>query len=112
MAKKEEEKVYPAEEQGIEKEETSEEKAADMETGEKQEDVYTAEGREKLAEDAEISPREEAFMEGAEEKGELGVCANCGKPIGDARTSVIEKEIKGEIYWFCSNDCAEKFQPK
>lgn len=83
-----------------------------METGEKDKDIYTEEGREKLTEDAEISPREEAFMEGAEERGELGVCANCGKPIGEARKTVVEKKIKGEIYWFCGNDCADKFRPK
>ncbi len=50
------EKDYPAEEQGIEPEETSEEKSEDMEHGEKDEDVYSEEGREKLVEDGEISP--------------------------------------------------------
>ncbi len=105
-------KKYPAEEQGIEKDKSSEEIEQDMESGEKDEDVYTEEGREKLTEDAEISPTEEAFMEGAEDKGELGNCANCGKPIGEAMKSVIEKRVKGEAYWFCSNDCADKFQPK
>lgn len=108
---KDEEEFYPAEEQGIEKERTSEEKSQEMEIGEEDEDVYTEEGREKLTDDDEISPEEEAFMEGAEE-GELGNCATCEKPIGEARESVIEKEFNGIIYWFCSNKCAKNFKKK
>ena len=103
---------YPSEEQGIKKEKTSEEKAQEMETGKKAEDVYTEEGREKLVEVGEISPAEAGFMEGAEDKGELGNCATCGKPIGEARETVIERKIKGELYWFCCNDCAENFKKK
>lgn len=110
--KKDKEEYYPAEEQGVEKEKTSEEKSQEMDINEEDEDVYTEEGREKLTEDDEISPGEEAFMEGAKETGELGNCATCGKPIGEARESVIEKEIDGVLYWFCSNKCANKFNKK
>ena len=39
----------------------------EMEIGEKDEDVFTQEGREKLLEDAEISAKEDAFMRGEEE---------------------------------------------
>jgi len=91
-------------------EKTADEKKQDMEIGKADEDVYTAEGREKLVEDGEISPREAAFMQGAEGKGELGNCATCGKPIGDSQETVVEKKVKGELIWFCCNDCAENYQ--
>ena len=58
-----------AKEQGIVKEKTSEEKKKDMDLGEKDEEVYTEEGRENLEEDGEIDTWEEAFMEGAEGRG-------------------------------------------
>ncbi|MFC1769369.1 hypothetical protein ACFLZX_06430 [Nanoarchaeota archaeon] len=70
-------------------------------------DVYSEEEREKLVESDSISPTEEAFMEGAEDKGELGVCAKCGKPLSQKKEEVVEKEIDGEIMWFCSSDCAK-----
>ena len=62
-------KEEAAEEQGIVPEETSEEKKEEMESGEKDEEVYDDEGREKLVEDGELDTREEAFMEGAEGGG-------------------------------------------
>jgi len=105
----EEEKVYPAEEQW-DKSETEEETEQDMETGEKEEDVYTKEGREKLVEDDEIKPEEEAFMEGEEEKGELAKCANCGKVLSQKKEEVIEREIDDEIFWFCSDKCANEYR--
>ncbi len=47
----EEAKTYPAEEQGIEPEpKSSDEIKEDMEEGEKEEDVYSKEGREQLEE--------------------------------------------------------------
>lgn len=61
-----EDKVYPEEESGDENK-SSEEIKEEMETGEKERDVYTKEGREKLVEDAEISSEEAAFMRGEEE---------------------------------------------
>jgi hypothetical protein len=103
---KEEEEVYPAEEQGIEQEpRSSEEIKEDMEEGEKEGDVYSAEGREQLGDDSEMSPAEQGFMEGEEEKGELGTCAHCGKILGD-REEIVEKEIKGKKVNFCSEKCA------
>ena len=58
----------PAEEQGIEPEPTEEEKEQEMETGEREEEPYDEEGREKLVEDDEMTPEEEGFMEGTEGK--------------------------------------------
>ena len=83
------------------------------ETGEKEEEVYDEEGREKLVDNDELSPREAAFMEGAEEKGELGVCANCDKPLEqDDKSHIKEKKYGKEIKWFCSDKCVEDFDKK
>ena len=59
-----EEKTYP--EEDMKKKKTPEEIEEEMDSGEKEEDVYTEEGREKLVEYAEISSREEGFMRGEE----------------------------------------------
>jgi len=111
--KKEDEKeqVFPAEEQGIEPEETSEEISEDMEHGEKDEDVYSEEGREKLVEDGEISPEEEGFMKGADDLGQLGKDALTGEPLMDIE-DVFETEIDGETYRFMNEDNARKFREK
>ncbi len=103
-----EEKAYPAEEQGIEPKETSEEVKDDMETGEKEEDVYSEEGREKLEEDAEIDAKEAGFMEGAEHKGEQAMCAHCRKVLDQEKDTIFEQEVKGRVIWFCSEECRKK----
>lgn len=92
----------------LEEEKTADEKTEEMEEGKMDEDTTTEEGREQLLEDDEISPAEEAFAEGAEDKGELGVCAQCGKPLSQEQDEVIEREISGEKVWFCSDECARK----
>jgi len=105
----EEVEAYPSEEQGIEPEpKSSEEEKDEMETGEKEEDVYSEEGREKLEEDAEIDTWEEGFMEGAEHKGEQGMCAHCRKVLSQGKDKIVEKEVKGRVLWFCSDECASK----
>ena len=81
---------------------------ASKEIGKKEEDVYSEEGREKLVEDDQISPSEEAFSEGAEQKGELSTCAQCGNVLDEDNT--IEREVNGEIKWFCCEDCAKKYK--
>ncbi|MFH1064026.1 MAG: hypothetical protein V1729_03025 [Candidatus Woesearchaeota archaeon] len=91
-------------------EETKEELRDEMETGEKDETVYDAVGREKLVEDGEISPEEEGFMEGAEDDGEQGKCANCGAALLD--DSLVETKIDGKQVWFCSNHCLDKYKEK
>ena len=65
------------------------------------------EGREELEEDDEISPDEEGFMKGYEEGVKMAKCAKCGKVLGQ---KFMEKEIKNEIYRFCSDKCAERFK--
>jgi len=75
-----------------------------------EEDVYKEEGRDELVEDDEISPVEEGFMQGADEDGQHAKCANCGRMLIPKNT--VEKEYKGELKWFCSEHCAQKFEEK
>tara|TARA_Y100000310_G_C20613942_1_gene779563 strand:- start:739 stop:1083 length:345 start_codon:yes stop_codon:yes gene_type:complete len=102
---------YPAEEQGIEKEKTSEQIEQEMEHGNKDEDVYSEEGREHLVEDGEISPEEEGFMEGAAQAGQLGKDALTGEPLMDVE-NVVETEIDGKVYRFVSEENAQKFRDR
>jgi len=92
--------------------ETKDDLRGDMDLGEKDEEVYSEVGREKLQEDDEISPTEEGFMEGAEDKGELGTCGSCGKPISQDSEEVVETKVDGEIVWYCNEECAEKGRNK
>ena len=104
-------KDFPAEEQGIIPEKTEEQVSEEMEHGEKNEDVYTEEGREKLVEDDEISPEEEGFMEGASGAGQLGKDALTGEPLMDVE-DVVETEIDGKMYRFVNAENARKFREK
>ena len=80
------------------------------EEGELDEDVYTEEGREELVEDDEITEIEQGFAEGYE-KGEMNVkCQNCGKLL--TNENPIEREIRGDTYYFCSITCAEQYVKK
>lgn len=108
MVRRDVDEYAPADEQGILKKETSEEKQLAMEKGEKDEDVYSEEGREELVEDDEIDAWEEGFSEGAEGKGELATCAHCGKVLNQSKKKLIEREIDGELFLFCSKECAKK----
>ncbi len=87
----------------------TEEEREKIEEGKMDEDVYSEEGREELEEDEEIKPEEEGFMQGYEEDAKMTMCPTCGKILGE---EVVEKEIKGEIYRFCSEHCAEEFSKK
>jgi hypothetical protein len=107
----EDDKDFPAEEQGIIPEKTEEQVSEEMEHGEKNEDVYTEEGREKLVEDGEISPEEEGFMEGANASGQLGKDALTGESLMDVE-DVIEAEIKGIMYRFVNEENAIKFRER
>lgn len=91
-----------------EHEESSEKFEQEMDENTRDEDVYTEEGREELLEDGEVSAVEQAWTEGAEGKGHKGVCAHCGKPLSQEEDEVIEREIDGELVWFCGNECAKK----
>jgi hypothetical protein len=107
----EDDKDYPAEEQGIIPEKTEEQISDEMEQGTKNEDVYSEEGREKLVEDGEISPEEEGFMEGASEEGQLGKDALTGEPLMDVE-DVVETEIDGRMYRFVNAENARKFRER
>lgn len=79
----------------------------EIESGDREEDIYTEEGRE-VAEDEEvITNAEEGFMEGYEEEGRAVKCANCKSLLEE---DFIEEEIGGEEYRFCSEKCAETFK--
>ena len=92
--------------------ETSEDIKEDMETGEKEGDVYSEEGRENLENNDEIEPAESGFMEGAEGRGKKGSCAECGALISEDDGNIVEKEINGEVKWFCSEEHAENYSKK
>ena len=109
--KENDEEVYPAEEQGILPDETSEEKSDAMEHGEEDEDIYSIEGRDKLEEDSEIDPWEEGFMEGASQAGQLGKDALTGEPLMDIE-DVVETVIGGKTYRFVNEKNARKFRKK
>ncbi|MBU0456580.1 MAG: hypothetical protein ABH824_05360 [Nanoarchaeota archaeon] len=103
--------VFPAEEQGIISEDTSEEKEIKMEHGEIDEDIYTKEGREMQEDDSEIEPWEEGFMEGASQAAQLGKDALTGEPLMDVE-DVFETEIGGKVYRFVNEENAQKFREK
>ncbi len=70
------------------------------------EDIYSEKGRESQVDNDEISPLEEGFMEGASNDGQGAKCRKCGNILGD---DLVEKEIKGDICRFCSDECADKY---
>ena len=76
----------------------------------KDRDVYDEETRNKLEEDAEITPQEEGFMEGYDEGAKSSNCPKCGAVIVE-KEKVVEREIKGGHYMFCSERCADGFNP-
>lgn len=108
---KEEDDLYPAEEQGILADETSEDHELAIDLGDEDEDIYTEEGRKKLEENDEIEPWEEGVMEGAVGIGQLGKDALTGKPLMDT-DEVIEMELDGQLYRFVSEKNAIKFREK
>jgi len=109
--KQSEDEVYPAEEQGILSDKSSEEKMDEMEHGEQEEDPLTEEGREKLVEDDEMEPWEAGFAEGASDEGQHAKDALTGEPLMDIE-NVVEAEIDGKTYRFVSEENAQKFREK
>jgi YHS domain-containing protein len=84
-------------------------KKEDIDESEDIEKVYSEEGRESLVEDDEMEPWEQGFMKGAEDDGQGAKCRKCGKVLLGP-DSIVEKEIDGKIYRFCSEECAEKYE--
>jgi len=75
--------------------------------GEKEEDIYTEEGREEEIESDAVDDVGAGFVEGYEEGERAVKCARCGKILG---REYVEVEIGGEIYRFCSEECAKNFE--
>lgn len=71
------------------------------------EDIYSSEGMEDAIESDEIDDIEEGFMHGYEDD-HIANCAHCGKVL-IGPDEVIEEEIDGKVYRFCSLRCADKF---
>lgn len=50
-------------------------------------------------------------MKGYEEEDKLSECQECAKVLKE-NEDIIETEFEDEIYNFCSEECAEKFERK
>ena len=91
--------------------ESSEDMESEMETGQRDTDVYTVEGQNNLVENDEIAPWEEGFSEGAEGNVDYDHCANCQQVLSGE--DFIEREITpGKILAFCSEDCVNDYVQK
>ena len=106
-----EDKVYPAEEQGILPEKTSEEVEDEMERGDRPEDPLTEEGREALVDEDAMEPWEAGFAEGASDEGQHAKDALTGEPLMDIE-DVVEAKIDGKLYRFVNEENAQKFREK
>ncbi|MBW3015934.1 hypothetical protein KY330_05930 [Candidatus Woesearchaeota archaeon] len=94
-------------------EKTEDEIRDEMDSGLKNEDVYSEEGRENMLDSDQLSYEEEGFMEGAEGRGQLAKCDECHKILDtDNKSAIIEREFNGDMYHFCSEKCAEKYALK
>ncbi len=72
-------------------------------------DIYEEKERDELEEEDEITPTEDAFMEGYEEDEKVAECSNCKKPLLEMK-GTIERELKGKHYRFCSEKCAKTYK--
>ena len=75
-----------------------------------EEDIYTNEGSEELLEGDEISNVEEGFAQGYEQGNSEVKCGNCAKLLTDEH--VVEREFRGQTFFFCSISCAETYVRK
>ena len=74
-----------------------------------EEGIYSDEGREDMLENDEIDAFEEGFMKGAEMDGQNAKCRKCGRMLVK-KDEMVEKEIDDKVTWFCSEECAEKYE--
>ena len=79
--------------------------------GEDEDDIYEEKERDEMEEEDQISPTEEAFMEGYDEEDKVAECSKCKKPLLEMK-GTIEKEYKGQHYRFCSEKCAKTYKFK
>ncbi len=110
-SEEEKQKLFPAEEQGILPEESSDEKKAEMELGERDENLETEEGREKQVEEDEVEPWEAGLMQGESDEGQLAKDALTGEPLMGV-DDVVESVIDGKTYRFVNEENAQKFREK
>jgi len=75
----------------------------------KEDDVYSDDAIEGKLEADEIDEIEEGFMKGYNEEESMAECANCGKILTE---DIVEEEFDGELFRFCCEDCARKFEQK
>jgi hypothetical protein len=75
--------------------------------GNKEANVYKEDYREELRDADEISADEEGFMQGYDDESNPAECAYCKKILEE---DIVEREIDGELYRFCSEEHAEKFE--
>jgi len=76
---------------------------------EETENIYDKKERAQQLEESEIDPAEASFMEGYEDT-KLIECNSCHGQIDWEK--VIEKEINGTTYTFCSKKCADHFEKR
>ena len=81
----------------------------EIEEGDKDEDIYTEEGRESELDSDAIDEVDEGIAKGYEEDEKVIKCAKCGRTLG---RKFVEVEIEGELYNFCSEECAEEYEVK
>ncbi|MBI2144592.1 hypothetical protein HYU17_05610 [Candidatus Woesearchaeota archaeon] len=81
----------------------------EAEEPESEDDIYEEEERNEEEESDEISPTEEAFMEGYEEEDKVAECAQCKKSLLEVK-SAVEREFRGKHYRFCSEKCAKGYK--
>ena len=80
------------------------------EKGDEEEDIYSEAGREELMEkEDEITDVDEGFMQGYDEGEKIAECPGCGKVLME---KVVEREIDGEVYRFCSDECASEYKKR
>jgi len=76
---------------------------------EETENIYERKEREQQLEEDEIGPDEASFMEGYQDT-KLIECNACHGQIDWSK--VIEREINGTTYTFCSKKCADHFEKR
>src|SRR3989338_7600774 len=80
--------------------------STDKESPEEDMDIYDEDQAEEMESEDEIDEIEEGFIHGYEEGAKMAKCPQCGTVL---EQTIIEEEIKGETYRYCSTKCATKF---
>ncbi|MBS3124299.1 hypothetical protein J4437_06760 [Candidatus Woesearchaeota archaeon] len=60
------------------------------------------------AEGGSLDSQDEGFIKGYSEEEEVSECAECGLAVKEEKKVV--REIEGESFTFCSEDCAKDFE--